>query len=482
MQDTIITGRQRAGGGLWARHRRSLLGGVAAALALRLLFIFRFPLITPDGFLYGELAKNWLLHGVYGLSGAAGPVPSYIRVPGYPAFLAAIWTVTGLEHYNAVRLVQMFADVATCFVTADLARRTVSERAARAAFWLAALCPFLANYVALPLTETLAILCTVLALDFAVRGLEALERGAARTDVLLWTGCGLSIAAGLYLRPDGGIVLIAIGGGLLYRLARVPEQRKQTLWAGVLLGIFALGPLAPWTLRNGRVMHRWQALAPFHANDPWEFVPRGFERWEKTWLVDYASMEDIAFRAGSEPLQVADLPRRAFDDEDQRRRTEELFAAYNQTLDLTPALDAEFARLAEERIQRSPLRYYVWLPCLRALDLWLRPRTEMLPLDVHWWRYQEDARDFSVSVALGIVNLCYLLAAVAGAARGRVRFAGLLLAFLILRTVIIAAIAGPEPRYVLECYPVVIVFAGAALASLRFTVYVAWVGKKGMSS
>ena len=167
---------------------------------------------------------------------------------------------------------------------------------------------------------------------------------------------------------------------------------------------------------------------------------------------------------------MADLPPRAFDDEAQRRRTEELFAAYNQTLNVTPALDAQFAGLAEKRIQRSPLRYYVWLPFLRGLDLWLRPRTEMLPLDVHWWRYQEDPRDFSVAAALGIVNLFYLLAAALGAARGGVRFAGLLLAFLVLRTVIIAAIAGPEPRYVLECYPVVIVFAGAALAWLKFPV------------
>ncbi len=38
--------------------------------------------------------------------------------------------------------------------------------------------------------------------------------------------------------------------------------------------------------------------------------------------------------------------------------------------------------LANERIHRNPLRYYVWLPTLRIADMWLRPRTEMLPLEL----------------------------------------------------------------------------------------------------
>jgi hypothetical protein len=43
----------------------------------------------------------------------------------------------------------------------------------------------------------------------------------------------------------------------------------------------------------------------------------------------------------------------------------------------------------------------------------------------------------------------------------------MLAGFVVLRTVIMTALAFPEPRYVLECYPVVIVFAAAALASSR---------------
>jgi len=54
-------------------------------------------------------------------------------------------------------------------IVADLARRTVSERAARSAFVLAALCRSSRNYAAAVLTETLEIFFTALALDCAAR-------------------------------------------------------------------------------------------------------------------------------------------------------------------------------------------------------------------------------------------------------------------------------------------------------------------------
>src|SRR5258706_922533 len=39
-----------------------------AALALRLFFVFRFPHLAGDTFIYGDIAKTWLHHGVYGFT------------------------------------------------------------------------------------------------------------------------------------------------------------------------------------------------------------------------------------------------------------------------------------------------------------------------------------------------------------------------------------------------------------------------------
>ena len=113
--------------------------------------------------------------------------PTYIRLPGYPAFLAAVFAIFGMEHYRAVLVLQVFVDIATCFLIADMARRLVSARAAKAAFLLAALCPFLASYAAAALTETLEIFFTVLAFDCAIAGLETLEERSAAAVVGVWT-------------------------------------------------------------------------------------------------------------------------------------------------------------------------------------------------------------------------------------------------------------------------------------------------------
>ncbi|PYX53140.1 MAG: hypothetical protein DMG76_26775 [Acidobacteria bacterium] len=75
------------------------------------------------------------------------------------------------------------------------------------------------------------------------------------------------------------------------------------------------------------------------------------------------------------------MTHRAFDSEPQRQQTSDLFADYNRDHDITPELDARFAALAAERIHAAPIRYYVWLPTLRIVDMWLRPRTELCPSD-----------------------------------------------------------------------------------------------------
>jgi hypothetical protein len=94
--------------------------------------------------------------------------------------------------------------------------------------------------------------------------------------------------------------------------------------------------------------------------------------------------------------------------------------------------------------------------------MWLRPRTETLPSDTRWWEFDDDPEWLALAIGLGIVNLLYVGAAFAGLVRGQ--FAphlGLLLAFVILRSAFLSTVENPEPRYTLECYPLVIILAAA---------------------
>ena len=124
----------------------------------------------------------------------------------------------------------------------------------------------------------------------------------------------------------------------------------------------------------------------------------GFNRWVKTWTADYVSVQEIYWNVPGSDIDVTRLPRRAFDSEQQRDRTSELFADYNHEHDMTPELDERFAALAAERVHAAPLRYYLWLPAERIADMWLRPRTELLPSDPRWWEFNDDGRWLTVSL------------------------------------------------------------------------------------
>jgi len=449
----------------------------AAGAALRLVLIFLLPVLNGDTGLYGELARNWLHFGVLGTSvdGGAKVIPSLVRLPGYPAFLAAVWSIAGVGNYRAVLLVQAAFDIATCLVVADMARRLLgSERGARIAFLLAALCPFTANYAACALTETLSIFFAALALDLAL-----LARNHARLRG--WAGCGLAVAAGILLRPDSGILLAALlvyigffvvaGERQRSRSSAISSSRGFSRWLAraVVLCLVALAPLAPWTLRNWHTFGLFQPLAPRYANAPDEFVPLGWEAWVKTWMVDYVSVEEVYWVEKDEILDVTKLPDRAFDSADERARTTALFAAYNAgEHHVTPDLDRQFLALAQERIHRHPLRYYLALPALRVADMWLRPRTEMLGLSTRWWDF-DPLGDSLFAVLLGILNLAYVAAACIGIVlvwRRKIAVSpgwGMLLLFIALRSLFLGTIENPEPRYTLECFPVVFVMATAGL-------------------
>jgi hypothetical protein len=250
------------------------------------------------------------------------------------------------------------------------------------------------------------------------------------------------------------------------------------LVAGIIVVVIALAPLAPWTIRNFRTLHHFQPLAPRYANETNELVSRGFNRWVKTWIADYASVEEIYWNVPGDKIDPEKLPSRAIGNAAERDETLAVITDYNRSQDMTPELDARFGNLAANRIHAHPVRYYVGLPLLRVADMWLRPRTEILPPDVRWWEFNDDAKQSVIAVGFGLLNLAYvaaaLLAIIPGQAREQarrpsgIRWAGLLVSFLLLRSAFLGTLENPEPRYTLECYPAVIVLASSLLCRSKF--------------
>jgi len=452
---------------------------VFAGLALRLFFVLEFPATgSGDSPFYIQLAWNWLRNRVYGGVIDGRLVPLDTRMPGYPAFLAAVFAVAG-NSARAVMLAQVVVDLATCVLIALIAARLAPEssrrRVALVALWLAALCPFTANYTAVVLTETLVTFLTalglLLVLDAEARSFAptASENPARSRGLSPWLLAGVVGGFGALIRPETPLLLIAAGLALIARWWR-PIDWLKLARAGILMGVGVVLPLLPWAARNWRTLHEVQFLSPRYANLPSELVPLGFNAWAHTWLWRYRDVYLTLWKLDDEPIPLGSIPARAFDSEQERDRVAALLQQYNETTTYTPDEDRAFAELARERTGRHPLRTYLEIPALRPLGMWFTPRIELLPYSGQVFplrsEWENDREDLLVTLGLGLINAAYIALALAGAwiARRRPGVA-LLIVFVVLRTAFFAYIVEtPEPRYVLECFPVVIAFAAQIFA------------------
>jgi hypothetical protein len=452
-----------------------------SGLTLRLYLVLKFPVTdTGDAPFYIELAWNWLKNGVYGFPVYGQLTPVDMRVPGYPAFLASVFTFAG-QSTRAAMFAQIFVDLATCFVIALIAARLAPEssrrRVALAGLWLAALCPFTANYTAVVLTETLVIFFTALAILILLQGDLGEDKGAdvanePRRRAFLsspWLLAGLIVGFGTLVRPETPLLLFAAGLILLAKWWRPTDWGKLTR-AGLLMGLGLVLPLVPWAARNWHTLHDVQFLAPRYSELPGEYTPLGFTAWTNTWMWRFRDVYLSQWKVNDEEIEISQLPPYAFDSEDERERVSDLIDEYNEALTVDPSLDQGFREIARERTDRHPLRTFLKIPALRSLTLWFTPRVELLPSSGRLWpvreEWQDDRPDFLVTLGLTVVNGIYVLLAVIGiwVARRRPGVA-LLILFCVVRTLFFAKfVETPEPRYVLECFPAVI-----ALGAQTFT-------------
>jgi hypothetical protein len=467
---------------------------LAAGLCLRLYFVLKYPANSGDTVLYEQIATNWLKHHVYGMAVGGQVTPVDLRMPGYPAFLAIIYTLTGRAGADArpgVMLAQVVVDLISCLLIARLAALLActsadaepNMRVFSIALWLAALCPFTANYTAVPLTEVFAVFWTALAcvgLVFALRRVQKpdfLLRGShfpvGRSVEYSVLGVGIIVGFGTLFRPEAPMLLIAaaiVFGEMFFVSGRYARWFRVCL----AMAVGCLMILSPWAIRNMVMLGEPQFLTPKFSNLPGEIVPYGFMAWEKTWLYRVRDCYLVSWRLNEEAIFVDDIPARAFDTPEERERVAAILEQYNNDLTLTPEEDAAFAQLAHERTARHLLRRYLWLPAARAVTIWFTPRIELLPVSGHVFPLaqmrEDDPVDQEVTSVFFVLNLFYVGMGVWGAAklwrsnpaaRPAVAFLSL---FIVVRTAFLTTLETPEPRYVLVCFPALIAMGAHAFA------------------
>ncbi|MEP6900722.1 MAG: glycosyltransferase family 39 protein [Actinomycetota bacterium] len=527
---------------------------ILLTLASRICIAYFLATDEPgDGKIYSGLALNLLEHDVFSLAAEPPFDPTLIRLPGYPLFIAAVYSIFGHGNDTAVRLVQAVIDTATCIIAALIAWLWTEdeERKRRNAIWtfvLISLCPFIVIYAATLLTETLT---TFLMALMTLTATLALKSQSAKKSLLLWFLTGILAGAAVMLRPDSGLFAAGIGltlviSGLFQRSEDAPKFIKrlfQAGWQGIVFSLAFILVLAPWTIRNYRIFGLFQPLAPAHAEMPGEFVPHNYDRWLRTWIDESHFIEPMLWNLGEKRISVKKIPASAFDSDEERTRVTELLEQYNhppgseeedaaksdesddnsddkadsddgksddssddsadsddknndnQTdaddsdeddededvphiVKMTPEIDAGFAPLAEARIDRSPLRYYLFLPAKRAAAMWFDSHSLYYSFGGQLSPVKDLDYDENQQIWLPIftfVMWLYTLLALGGAVfrwrnrqKNSVRWLVLLALMTLPRIAFFSTIENPEPRYVVELFVFAAILGGFWLGRLNF--------------
>jgi len=472
----------------------ALLAG-ACVRVFFVLFALKYPPNSGDTVLYDQFATNWLKLGKFAMDINGVPTPVDLRMPGYPAFLAIVYTLTGRNGDRArlpVTLAQIVVDLATCLIIASLAaflaglagQQQKSRRVFAFALWLAALCPFIANYVAVPLTEVWAVFFTAIAF-YLLAGLATLlsckkAPGPTGFSMKMWPTddplrlalfAGLVIGLGTLFRPEAPLLLVTTVPVLGFLLL-LQSQFATWIRVSAVLGFACIAVLLPWTIRNAITLHEFQPLAPKDATLPSEVDPKGFMAWERTWLYRMRDTYLVTWKLNDEEIHIEDIPSSAFDNQQERDRVAAILEKYNDDLTWNVDEDVQFAQLARERTARHPLRTHLWIPLRRTVRIWFTPRIELLPVAGHVfplaYQHEEDPVDQHVTILFFFANVFFVGLALWGiwkiwrfpTARPAV---AVLLVYILVRTAFLTTLEAPEPRYTLVCFPALLAF-GAQVA------------------
>ncbi len=242
-------------------HRRWLLGILALALLLRVVVAIGLQWRLGDAFLIPGDANGYWELGARILRGENfalyTPPRQVLRMPGFPAFLAASMTLgSGLL---PARLLLCVVGTIACGLVYWLARELVDPGAGLIAAALAAVCPTLVGFTPLILSETLFAACllgSLIAMAALVRGRTCRVSASAGPPMvrpirrwLLVFATGALIGIACYVRPSW--LLSAPAFAALMLLLR--RDRKAAALEGALVVAAVLLTLLPWGLRNYRV-------------------------------------------------------------------------------------------------------------------------------------------------------------------------------------------------------------------------------------
>jgi 4-amino-4-deoxy-L-arabinose transferase-like glycosyltransferase len=196
-------------------------------------------------------AKELLHHNQFDSASPPGQ-PEFLRTPGYPVFIAAVYRVFG-ESNTALLLVQVALSALTVFLAYLLAAWMWSAPIGLLAALFTALDPVQNATASTILTESIAAL---LLITVATVGFAAFTQKRPRT--VLWLLLGSAIAVATLIRPVTYYLPLLVVILLLVRHARRRDRwlNLAKITAALMLPLVLL--LGGWQLRNHERVDSWR--------------------------------------------------------------------------------------------------------------------------------------------------------------------------------------------------------------------------------
>lgn len=298
-----------------------------------------------DTLAFMSTAEN-LIKGVGFSIAPDGSVPSVLRPPLYPVFLAACLWIKGWS-LDFCRMAQGILDVASVFFLFLSARAISGEKGKKAcgllALLIGATCPYFIFYSRQLLSETLTVFFMSLAL-FLHLAIHRSER------LFLWGLAGASLALAGLTRPDAGWVAVP----LLFLHFFLLRHNKKKAFRPILIMILGFSLcIVPWTWRNYSVFGR---ALPFGGGN------LGMNLYMGTWEESSLWMEQgWEFPPDTGPPRERKEVERAL----SILQRSHLISGGNEMFDA----DARLFSIAEKRIFQAPWKYAKL--CLKRLPrLW----------------------------------------------------------------------------------------------------------------
>lgn len=330
------------------------------------MLLLLYPQAGGDAMEYLQVARNIVLNGCVSLSdpttGECLADWGGNQLPGYPIFISAVWSVMG-DSLTSIRVGQSIIYVcAVLYLMRAIVRMTSSRRIGVAVGIIVSLSPIALPWARYILTETLALAIT---LWLFAELIESMHEKCLRVIPI-----SLCLVAGVFVRIDlFSLCLPVMAAGF------VIHPPINAMKKGLIISLIMLIPLSAWSVRSASLGLGW--LPPLVKVDGGTRIPSGYLEWGSTWSKNEYEKSLWLFPVLSRQYQRVWIPEFAYDSQAEHGIIQALLSELAQIdhSEFPEHIDQGFAKVAEMRKARDPMRQHLWLPLQRSVYMWANVMT-----------------------------------------------------------------------------------------------------------